>query len=261
MKNILVIVLSLATTILFISGCKKNPVIPSSAVPAALSVPSYPLTVLIDDCEDNDNVNALGGYWFTFDDTKATSFGKSSVIPRNGALYTMSFVGPDWDAVKNGPNAYCARMQGTVMKWNNDYTAFIGEGIQMGPVENPTDLNNFTGIRFWAKKGATDTVGTYRISFKTPSSINSKPSSYDYFGYNFNPGTDWSLQDIKFNTLGLSFSTFPEPFTDIDGYEHASLGNVTDIQIQTKNTVTPLDPKGFTWVSDLYIDNITLYRE
>jgi hypothetical protein len=261
MKNIMVTALLFAAVILSISGCKKNPVVPSSAVPAALSVPSYPLTILVDDCEDNDNVDALGGYWFTFDDTKASTFGKSSVIPRNGAQYTMSFVGPDWETVKNGPNAYCARMQGTVMKWNSTYTAFIGEGIQMGPVENPRDLSNFTGIRFWAKAGATDTVGKYRLSFKSHASINPDPASFDYFGVTFTPGTKWQLYDYKLSDFALTpgFSNIPGSFT-YDTYKLASMGNVTDIQIQTKNDVSSA-AKGYTWNVDFWIDNILLYRD
>ena len=199
-KKLMVILLTAVSFVIF-GGCKKNPVVPVSALPAPLAVPAYPLSVTFEDCEDNDNVDNFGGFWFTYDDTKAPNFGKSVVYPRNGAQYTMARVGPDWDSIHNGPNIYAAEMTGIVQEWNKPYVAFIGEGIQMGPTENPTNLSNFTGMSFWAKVGPTDTImqnnglnnGVYRIALKTPITINPDMTQYDYYGVAFAPTTLLSL--------------------------------------------------------------------
>jgi hypothetical protein len=253
-------VIAVISLALLSAGCKKNPV--PTSYPTALALPAYPLSVVIDDCDDNDNVDAWGGYWFTYDDNKTPNFGKSTVYPRNGAAYTMSAVGPDWDSVANGPNVYAARMYGTVEEWTKPYVAFIGEGIQMSPMENPQDFSNFTGIKFWAKVGSDDQIGDYRISFKTSTDVCPDASAYDYFGVIFHPTTTWKLYDYKFkDDFILSYNNgLPPAYSTVDEYKAASMKNVTDIQLQTKNNIPQTPTKGKSYTADFWVDNIYLYR-
>ena len=262
----------LAFSFILFNGCKKNPVVPAAALPAPLAAPSYPLSVVFEDCEDNDNVDNFGGFWFTYDDTKAPNFGKSVVYPRNGALYTMARVGPDWDSVHYGPNIYAAEMTGTVYEWKKPYVAFIGEGIQMGPTENQTNLYNFTGMSFWAKVGPTDqihTAGPYRIALKTPITINPDMTLYDYYGYTFTPSTTWTQYNVTFaSDFVLAFSATPPPQYQPGGsigggepqYRIDSMKNVTDIQIQTDNPIPQTPDPTVSFNVDFWIDNIVLYR-
>jgi hypothetical protein len=125
----------------------------------------------------------------------------------------------------------------------------IGMGTGLSPQEEPQDLSNFTGIKFWAKRGTTDTVMTYRISFKTANITD--PSKQDAYGFNLNPPTSWTQYNIKFSQFTKQGWSLP-----LDKIE--SLKKVQGIQIQTKNP----DPlPGQEFISDIWIDNIVLYRE
>lgn len=250
LKKKLSIIAGIILLSLFIQSCKDlNPEIPASKLPAATSLPVLPLEVKVDDCDDNDNVNAWGGFWFTYDDTKAPNFGISEVNPRNGAAFTMSYVGPDWPGGP-GSNLWAARMWGKVKRGLTGFAyPLIGMGSGLSPQEEPQDLSNFTGIKFWAKRGATDTVIIYRISFKHANIPD--PSKYDSYGYAFMPPTSWTQYNVKFSQFTQQSWSLP-----LDKME--SLKVVQGIQIQTKN---PDPAPGQEFISDIWIDNIVLYRE
>ncbi len=246
-ENLIIFVILLFVVI---TGCKDlNPEIPASKLPAATSLPVFPLEVKVDDCDDNDNVNAWGGFWFTYDDTKAPNFGISEVNPRNGAAFTMSYVGPDWPGGP-GSNLWAARMWGKVKRGLTGFAyPLIGMGTGLSPQEEPKDLSNFTGIKFWAKRGTVDTVVYYRISFKHANITN--PAVQDAYGFIFSPTTSWTLFNIKFSQF--TQQSWSQPLDKME-----SLRLVQGIQIQTKNT----DPlPGQEFISDIWIDNIVLYRD
>ncbi len=245
-----VITFTIILFILIMQGCKDlNPEIPASKLPAATTLPVLPLEVKVDDCDDNDNVNAWGGFWFTYDDTKAPNYGISEVNPRNGAQFTMSYVGPDWPGGP-GSNLWAARMWGKVIRGMTGFAyPLIGMGTGLSPQEEPQDLSNFTGIKFWAKRGTEDTVMSYRISFKHANITD--PSKQDAYGFIFYPPTSWTQFNIKFSQF--TQQSWSQPLDKME-----SLRLVQGIQIQTKN---PDPPPGGSYISDLWIDSIALYRE
>jgi len=249
-KTKFLISVSILFLILLNLSCKDlNQEIPISKYPTPVIFPANALEVKVDDCDDNDNVNAWGGYWFTFDDTKAPNYGISEVNPRNGAQFTMSYVGPDWPGGL-GTNLWAARMWGTVKRGLTGFAyPFIGMGTGLSPDEAPKDISGFTGIKFWAKRGSSDNVNSYRISFKHANVTD--PSKQDYYGFIFWPSTSWQQFNIK-------FSQFTQQAWSQQLDKMESLRLVQGIQFQTKN---PDPAPGQEFISDLWIDSIILYRE
>ena len=242
-----VITVCFIVIIAFATGCAKQnaPADPSQMAPG-ITFPVKPMQILFDDCDDNDNVNAWAGYWFTYDDRAVPNNGVSVVFPRNGDTFTMSYVGPDYP----GDNLYAARMWGQVIYPGSGFQyPLVGMGSGLHPMEIPQDLTNFDGIKFWTKMGAGDTVLSYRIALKSSNILD--PGLQDYWGYIFAPNTSWAEVDVPFASLGVTFGT-PEPLLDC-------LAVVQGIQIQTKNP-NPTVGVPQTWDVDVWIDNIILYR-
>ncbi len=254
MKKTVLIIAAIAALFAFsFTGCKRNPVIAPADLPAPIAAPVYPMNVIIDDCDDNDNVTAWGGYWFTYDDNKPPNFGTSTIEPKNGALFTMTFVGPDWNSLVNGPNVYCARFTGDVKRGGPTSFAYplIGVGIGLSPMDDKQNFYTYSGIRFWVKRGLTDQIISYRLALK--SANNPDPALYDFWGMTFSaPAGVWTQINIPFSSPSF-MQNFGLPLD-----KQTSLSQVTGIQIQTKNSP---DPAPYvTLHADLSIDKIELYR-
>jgi hypothetical protein len=285
-------VAAVIVAVIFFYGCSKVAPLAASSVPAAVAAPIYPLSVVIDDCDDNDNVDKWGGYWFTYDDTKSPNFGKSLVYPRNGALFTMVPVGPDWDTLKNGPNAYAAEIYGLVIRGANPGNGgasdiptptkpyppydfpypFIGCGVGLNSANNPQNLTNFSGLRFWCKRGATDTIGTYRVSFQSSNVTNT--AKQDYYGFTFavpppdpvNPKNNWHLVDVRFNTLkaeppGVITGLISQQAWTWPLDKTTCMSLVQALQFQTKKADPSYSLVEVDEPVDFWMDNIVLYRD
>lgn len=108
---------------------------------------------VIDDGEDNNNqgsvVDGRGGYWYTYADDNTT------IVPEAGAkggTFTMS---------RGGANnsRFAANAHGQIGQGGVVYGAL---GLNLLDPKNPYDGSKYTGIAFWARKGA-GTAGKVRV--------------------------------------------------------------------------------------------------
>ena len=146
-------------------GCSlanQNPTAPDSVLPGSVALPQVPIDVIFDDCDDNDNTNAWGGFWFTFNDGEIN--GISEVEPKRGETFTMTAT---LDGGFNGKSLYAARVKANV-KSSAAVAQFVGIGILFDASESPKNLRDiFDGFYFWYKVENASSQVTLRASIKT----------------------------------------------------------------------------------------------
>ncbi len=108
-------------------------------------------STILDDCEDGNGVNQMGGAWFTYDDHEATDAGvlkpgASIVTPKTSSAspYVMADGGAD-GSLKSAYVHFVLDKD----KWV--YSPFIGLGLTLNPEGTMQDLSTGTGISFWYK--------------------------------------------------------------------------------------------------------------
>lgn len=151
-----------------------SPVATTEASPA--SPTDAPTGKLLDDFEDKNPANALGGGWFTYADKEL-----------GGDSQVSAF-----EVAAGGANASGAagKMSGKVTK-TYPY-GFITVATSLDEGGKPVDLSVYKGISFWAKGDGKP----IRLSFHSPA-----VKDYNYYSYVFTPTTEWQRFDVPFDQL------------------------------------------------------------
>ena len=118
---------------------------------------------LVEDGEQGGNKNALGGYWYTYNDS--SNGGKSTVLPK-ASSFTMTTGGCN--------SSKCVGITYTINKGALTYPGFVGVGTSLSPIANTTvDLSKATSIGFYFKGNActfrletSDITGGYPLQAK-----------------------------------------------------------------------------------------------
>ncbi len=145
--------------------------------------------LLVDNCDDGDNINALGGAWQTFAD------GYSSVTPPAAPAGTF-FMTPGG----NSGSAYCASMAYTLLPGvAYPYTGLLtftrADYSTIG-----IDVSSYYGIRFYAKCTGT---GTYNCGLGTTKTA----AQGNHYSSVFTPDSSWKLFEIPFMSLAQAWGT------------------------------------------------------
>ncbi len=211
--------------------------VPAGSTPTLTPTITYTATItmtptpteagcLMDDCEDSDNQNDWGGYWYTYADASSAHEG-----------FLMTSPGAD-------SSSYAARVTGYVEENTGNYP-YVGMGCQFNenagePECSGTDISACGGIRFTARGDG----GSYKIQIP-------------YTDENCGTLTDWNDYKYAF-TVGGTWTEFTVPFTSMtqeDGW-----GIPADINDVLANA------KEIQWVTtdydravDLWIDNVIIY--
>ena len=186
---------------------------------------------IFDNCEDGDNVDLWGGYWYTYDDRDTVNKGDSYVVPWTQAYAaTMGKTPPAFammaPGIAPGSMAYGARMTGNV---TTTYTyGFVGMGAGTNfdsgsPDFAVTDVSMYTGMYIYIKSNSA--VNKLDIKLKCAVSV-----------------TNTASNDFKYTYTGTTYTayvTLPfSVFTQATGWgitvsQALVLKNLTDVQFQT----------------------------
>ncbi|MBN2753473.1 MAG: CIA30 family protein [Candidatus Goldbacteria bacterium] len=208
--------------------------------PTETVTPTVTLTVtvgawIIDNCEDGNNANMLGGYWYDYADALST------INPPKASVFTMTSGGADTPL-------YSARIYGSVAAQPSpDVYPSAGLGVNLyadsgAPVYHEEDVNGFTGIRFYVKgDGMQYTIRLPYISNLDGSTL----TGYNDYKYTFAAPADWTLLEIPFSS-----------FTQDTGWgtqypRSTVLAHVSAVQWQVL---------GYDRAFDLYIDDVEFYN-
>ena len=181
-----------------------TPLPPSSPSPTLSQLSST--ESLIDDLEDGDAKNQLGGYWYTYSDKD--NGGDSQVSPSD-----------DFKPSSGGANnsSWAARMTGTVT--TTYQYGFIGMGTNLGEGNNTAvDVSKYQGIEFCAKGDGKE----YRVKLRSLA-IN----DYNDYGYKFVAPSQWQCYQVRFGEMEPSWQT------NTPVALNTALAQVSSIQWQT----------------------------
>jgi hypothetical protein len=145
--------------------------------PASPPPTDAPAGKLLDDFEDKNIVNALGGGWFTYADKE---LGGDSTV----SAFEVATGGA------NGSSA-AGKMSGKVTK-TYPY-GFIALATSLEESGKPVDLTAYKGISFWAKGDGKPV----RLVFQSPDAV----KDFNYYGYVFTPTAEWQRFDVPFDQL------------------------------------------------------------
>lgn len=174
--------------------------------------------ILIDDCEDGNNLNNFLGYWYTFDDK--SSGGDSSIEPESGKTFIMTK-----DGCQN--SKFSAHFKGKVTtKYQYGY---IGMGTSLTN-ENSIDISKYKGICFYAKgdgksynvlispdRNKIDTeYNDYRFTFTAPENWTKIVIPFSSFSQDMGWGKKTELIDNLKNAKDIVWQTVSQPHTSVE---------------------------------------------
>lgn len=133
-------------------------------------------STMIDNCDDGNATNLVGGAWFTFND--AANKGLSVVTPLSTADEPLQMLGVGAES-----SAKSASITFTLAKGGNTYGPFVGMGTEL----NGADLTGTTGMSFWYKGAA------FRVKVITPWPYTTPATEdFGYFGVDVPAATTWT---------------------------------------------------------------------
>ena len=168
---------------------------------------------ILDDCEDGNEFNNVGGIWFSFNDSpdqeKACKKGtKSSITPLSSKGHPLQMDSPGYDgggyavhcSYKLGSN-YTPYDGGSCASWTNP--AYVGIGTWVDDDESNTmDWRSGTGVTFWYKGPAC----TFQIIIK-------EVTDYCFHKYDVPECGSWQKITVKWNELAQPTWGKPVTFT------------------------------------------------
>ncbi|MCQ2959050.1 MAG: glycosyl hydrolase family 8 [Bacteroidales bacterium] len=199
---------------------------------------------ILDDCEDGNEFNNVGGIWFTFNDTPdqesaAKPGTKSSITPLTGKenpleMETTGFDGTGYAVhakYKLGSN-YTPYNNGAAASWTNP--AYVGIGTWVDDVETSSmDWSGGDGVTFWYKGP--------KCMFQI---IISEVTDYCFHKYDVPECSDWTKITVKWGDLAQ-----PTWGTAIN----FSAKHVLKLQWQFSTDYESSGASGDIWIDEVHI--------
>jgi endo-1,4-beta-D-glucanase Y len=179
-----------------------SPILPSPTFTNTVNT-SLPVDVLIDDCNDGDNTNLLGGYWYAFDDA-GSGLSYTDPVSDNRAIAdgipTVAFSMKGYDHTTNAYGG-AAKITGAVKDIPPGFIyGFVGMGTNLNKDKTPMNIGCCSGIRFYARS-TSGTMTQFRMKLAHPTAFTPANNSENMFGFVFNVTASWQLIDIPLSTL------------------------------------------------------------
>jgi endo-1,4-beta-xylanase len=208
--------------------------------------------LLIEDFDDGDNENALGGIWITYDDS--INNGDSVVTPTSvfeDGVFEASAPGFD-----GGLAAHITGTTGNMLGW--DYLGVLTSlnADALCPEATPTDISEYDGIQFVAKGSLSNGSLVFKLPHKmdgeagncvtNPVSAESLTAYCDYeLDFKDKLSETWSLVRIRFEELEQPTWGDPVPLYDVltHAKELVWQVNASDAEV------------------DLWVDNVALFKD
>lgn len=188
--------------------------------------------LVLDDAEDGDQINLLGGLWYCYDD--ADNSGVSQVNPKPFAVTLAAGQGAMG-------SDYYIRMTGTVTTTPTFLYPYFGFACGLNNQGAPMDLHAYGGIVFYAKGDGRQ----YKVMINS-----SSVTDYDYHEYVFTAAAG-GWQEFK-----IPFPLFAQEGWGAPVSLDQALSTAQEIRFQTVGQPSV----GSSWTVDLQLDAPTLLR-
>ncbi|NTV53521.1 MAG: hypothetical protein HGA76_11000 [Candidatus Firestonebacteria bacterium] len=164
----------------------------SLVFPVTAMVVSPTTPVLVDNFEDGDNQNALGGWWYAYNDSIGSHIYPNPFVVTHNA--------------GNGAQGsnYFAQTTGNLVSDPVNYQNYVGMGTGLAPlVTTAVDLNQYTGLRLWVRGDGQ----IYRLKIV---SKNIADRDYNFWGFNYSaPNGSWQQISIPWTSIFQGWSSTP----------------------------------------------------
>jgi hypothetical protein len=210
----------------------------------ATNTPTVPTGVcLMDDCEDGDEVDKFGGFWFTYSGGNNTT-----IIPDSKTTtFTMTAGGspqsPAYAAHISGQIGYVAAPDYPSAGMGTQFNAMSGAPPHgTGKI---VDISNCTGLKFYVKGDG----NRYLVMIPYIDGTDTSLTQYDDWEFAFVAPAAWTQMTIPFNTFTVG--TYGTPCT-----LNTVLKNAKNFEFQTGFNATALQ---ISTTFSLWIDDVQLY--
>ncbi len=135
---------------------------------------------LVDDCEDGDEVNRMGGNWFTYNDS--ASEGKSTITPKTSVASPFKMADGGYSSQK------AAKITFNLDQGDNQYDPFVGVGFTLQKQEKAVDISTATGITFYYKGNEC------KLRIETEN-----VEDFGYYAFELEASADWQFQSLEWD--------------------------------------------------------------
>jgi hypothetical protein len=184
---------------------------------------------LVDDCEDNNARTFLKSVWFTFTD------GSSSISPNTDESTSFKMT-------EGGYNSEYAVKIEYSLQGGGQGDPYVGVGFGMTRANDPTDISDATGFRFYYKGSFPDT--TVGLKIETDAGVEAG-AEHRYF---LTPSSSWK-------EVSLSWDDFLQPKWTKNP-SNLDLGSVKLFQWQVQGK----GGSGELWLDDIHLVGYYIYR-
>jgi len=211
---------------------------------------------ILDDCDDGNSINNVGGIWFDFNDspdqTKACTKGTtSSIVPLSSSKNPFNMTAPGYNGSAYAVNAtytlgknytpYASGTSGACASWTNP--SYVGIGTWCNRVQAVTmDWRTGTGVSFWYKGPA--------CSFQV---VISEVTNFGFHQVAIKAATTWTKQTITWSQLLQPTWATTTPYTPVT----FSAQHVQKLQWQIAvDADNAASSTGSIWIDDIHILNM-----
>lgn len=141
---------------------------------------------MLDNCEDGNDLNLLGGLWSVYDDSADN--GSSLISPKP---FHMQGTGV-------GGSNYAAKITGYVTK--KFAYGYAGLTMDLNRSSLDADMSQVTMLRFYYKGDGND----YRVFLRSPNAYPAQGDKNDMYGVEFTASADWQRFECPFSNFTQS---------------------------------------------------------
>jgi hypothetical protein len=190
---------------------------------------------LLDDCEDGDSLNKLGGAWFTYNDV--ANGGLSVVTPKTSPTLHFSMTAGGANGSTKAATISYTLHQGTIPASQNPFVGFGFWIKKYSPPDTMLNISAATGLTFYFKGDTCDVrVETANIT------------DYGYFFKRIPKSADWKQVSVLWSEMAQATWAKASTFDRT---------KATKVAWQTPNTGKDGNT-GSIWVDDIHLPGMTL---
>lgn len=248
MKKTLILITVLAIAVTALISCSKNANSPvASPTPVATMPP-----LLVDDFEDGNTINALGGGWYFYGDTAYGGANAGLTTPQFYAGCTVSPV----NSLQVRGNAWSISTDIPYVP-ESGYYGFVGACTTFTAV---TDLSVYKGIRFYARTDYQPTSANDRMNVYVVSQYEITHNVQSHYRAQLTAalGNTWYFYEVPWSSFTQDYvydSNYPNhPRTRTQVLQNAVMIGFDKEYVYTSTGTPPS-----SWSQAMYIDNIELY--
>ncbi|MBN2755275.1 MAG: CIA30 family protein [Candidatus Goldbacteria bacterium] len=246
MKKIVSVIIACFSLMIFFISCSE-----SSPSNPGTGVSGTPTPMLIDDFEDSDTINELGGYWTSMDDS---DFGGGNTV-NSISISSGSTLGTTTGSLALYPEY--SQINTFIADQPSGYYGFVSLFTDLPSGRN---LSNTTGLRFHLKTyyKPTDTEDRISVWIGSVSEITDGIYSRYRASVTVATGGEWAQYEIPWSSFTLGY-VFDSGYPSHAQTKEQVLEEVSRIGFDKEYHYSSAGIPPSSWSQIIYVDDVTVY--